>query len=63
MMSPDEQIEILESIIKDPKSYPSARVSAIRLLREIQAEEPNTPSAFDDLDELAPRRKYRPRGG
>jgi hypothetical protein len=51
----DEMIEILEEIIRNPDTNPTARCTAIRTLLEIR---PPTPSsgAWAELDELAPRR-------
>ena len=47
--------EVLEEIARDPDSYPSSRVSAIRLLHELAP--PPDSSPFDDLyDEVALRR-------
>ena len=58
-MTRQEMVAILEEIARDPKQYPSARVTALRTLRELQdaAEKPATD--FDALDELAARRRYR----
>ena len=57
-MTRQEMVAILEEIARDPKQYPSARVTAIRTLRELQA--PEKPATdFDALDEVAARRRYR----
>jgi len=48
-------IRILEEIIRDPDTNPTARCTAIRTLREI-APEPPAAGAFADLDEFRPRR-------
>ena len=47
-MESEEMIEILEKIIRDPDTNPTARCTAIRTLREF----PHQPgdSAFADLD-------------
>lgn len=58
-MTDDEKIAILEEIARDPKAYPSARITAIRTLREFWPEEPKPRGAFADLDELRPRRQVR----
>jgi hypothetical protein len=53
-MTEDEAMAILESIARDPETPASARVTAIRTLREYW---PTTPrSAFDDLDAPTSRR-------
>jgi hypothetical protein len=54
----DEMIRILEEIIRDPDTNPTARCTAIRTLREIAPEPPAT-GAFAALDEFRPRRGYR----
>jgi hypothetical protein len=46
--------EVLEEIARDPDAYPSARVSAIRLLQEIAPKVDS--SQFDDLHAVPPRR-------
>jgi hypothetical protein len=48
-------IGILEKIIRDPETNPTARCTAIRTLREIEPEPPMA-GVFADLDELRPRR-------
>jgi hypothetical protein len=53
-----EMIQILEEIIRDENTNPTARVTAIRALREIPPPEPA--SEFDGLyDEVALRRSGR----
>jgi hypothetical protein len=55
-MDRGEMIAILENIARDPKTYPNARVTAIRTLREFaESDEAPPASAWDDLDELRPR--------
>jgi hypothetical protein len=54
-MDREEMIEILEEIIRDPETNPTARCTAIRTLREI-APEPPASGVLADLDELRPRR-------
>jgi len=49
-------IEILEALIRDPETNPTARCTAIRTLREIQAQEPQN-DGFAGLDEFRPRRR------
>jgi hypothetical protein len=59
-MTTAEMISILEEIARDPKAYPSARVTALRALREIRADErEEKPSAFDELDDELTRRRRR----
>ena len=54
-MSRQEMCEVLEAIARDPDSYPSSRVSAIRLLHELAPLRDS--GQFDDLyDEVALRR-------
>ena len=49
MMDENERIAILEEIARDPKAYPSARVSAIRALDERRrVAEAKEPPADDD---------------
>ena len=47
MMEREEMITILEEIIRDPETNPTARCTAIRTLREIPQ-----PPVFDDFEEL-----------
>ena len=55
IMGRQEMAAVLEEIARDPDAYPSARVSAIRLLNEFGPLETSAP--FDDLyDEVALRR-------
>jgi hypothetical protein len=54
MMDREEMIRILEEIIRDDDTNPTARVTAIRALREIAPLEPS--SEFDDLYEVRQRR-------
>jgi hypothetical protein len=53
-MSRQEMCEVLEEIARNPDAYPSARVSAIRLLQELAP--PEVDSQFDDLYEVRQRR-------
>jgi hypothetical protein len=53
-MSRQEMCGILEEIARDPDAYPSARVSAIRLLQEIAPKVES--SAVDDLHKVRLRR-------
>jgi hypothetical protein len=48
--------------IRDEDTNATARCTAIRTLREIEEKLPPAAGAFDDLDELAPRRRYRAKG-
>jgi hypothetical protein len=59
-MEHDEMIEILEEIARNPKSYPSARISAIRALIEFEQkwEEPEPDPLFAELDAV-PLPRYR----
>jgi hypothetical protein len=59
-MTDDEKIAILEEIARNPKSYPSARITAIRTLREFWPEDPRPTDAFAELDRA--RRKVRLKG-
>jgi hypothetical protein len=54
IMSREEMAEVLEEIARDPDAYPSARVSAIRLLHELAPLEAS--SQFDDLHAVRLRR-------
>jgi hypothetical protein len=62
-MKTEEMVQILEEIIRDPKTNPTARCTGIRRLREIQ----ETASPRTDVDEEletvlyldAPRRSTR----
>jgi hypothetical protein len=47
-------IKILEEIARTPKSYPSARISTIRALLELEKHQEPEPSLFDELDEEQP---------
>ena len=53
-MSRQEMCEVLEEIARGPDAYPSARVSAIRLLQELAPAQAS--SQFDDLHEVRLRR-------
>jgi hypothetical protein len=55
-MTRDEMIEILEGIDRDEDVPATARVTAIRTLREFDQPRQPPPGAFADLNELAPRR-------
>jgi hypothetical protein len=57
-MSRQEMCGILEEIARDPDSYPSSRVSAIRLLHEL-APLPDSPQFSDLYGEVALRRSGR----
>ena len=48
-MTQDEAIEILEEIARDPDAYPSARVTAIRALLELDKEQKPEPQPFPHL--------------
>jgi len=48
-MDNDEKVAILEAIARDPETPASARVTAIRTLRDWPE---TSPAAFDDLNEL-----------
>lgn len=54
-LSQDEMLEILEGIARDGGD--TARIQAIKLLREMNDGEEIPEGAFSQLDELAPRRK------
>jgi hypothetical protein len=59
-MDRNQMREIAEAIARDPKSYPSARVSALRFLRELDDESAiQSHDEFAELDELAPRRRNK----
>jgi hypothetical protein len=49
-MTKDEMVEILEEIIRDPDSNPTARCTAIRTLREIEPQDPHENGDLADLD-------------
>lgn len=51
----DEMARILEEIIRDEDTNPTARCTAIRTLREIQPPAPSS-GKWAELDEFAPRR-------
>jgi hypothetical protein len=55
----EEMIRILEEIIRDPETNPTARCTAIRTLREFP--EQLGADAFADLDLLYPD-GFKPRG-
>jgi len=57
-MDADEMIEILEELIRDPDTNPTAKCTAIRTLREI-APEPPKAGAMYALDEFRPLRRKR----
>jgi hypothetical protein len=61
-MTDDEMIAILEEIPRNPKSYPSARITAIRTLRDFSPEDPEPTDAFAELDRVRPRHKVRLQG-
>lgn len=56
-LSQEEMLEILEGIARDGGD--TARIQAIKLLREMENGEEIPQGAFEQLDELAPRRHYR----
>jgi len=60
-MDRNEMREIAEGIARDPRSYPSARVSALRFVKELEEsrDEDDVGANFADLDELAPKRRHR----
>jgi hypothetical protein len=53
-MSRQEMCEVLSEIARDPDSYPSSRVSAIRLLNELGPRE--TDGGFEPLHAVELRR-------
>jgi hypothetical protein len=53
----DEMIAILEELIRDPDTNPTARCTAIRTLREIDAQQPQKDDDLAALDEFRPRRR------
>jgi hypothetical protein len=53
-MEQQEMIQILEEISRNPDSYPSARISAIRALLEL--EKKRDPALFDELEDLIQRK-------
>jgi hypothetical protein len=56
-MERDEMKKIAAAIARDPKSYPSARITALRFLKELDdGSEREAGSAFADLDKVAPTR-------
>jgi hypothetical protein len=57
MMSRQEMAAVLEEIARDPNAYPSARVSAIRLLNELGPQEND--SSFRDLYAVGSKRQGR----
>jgi hypothetical protein len=64
-MDQDEMVAIAEGIARDPRSYPSARMSALRFLKELDdIGDEDVRDEFAELDELAPKRRARtkPRG-
>ena len=56
-MTTERMIEVLEALIEDRETNATAKCTAIRTLREIQAEQPRDNGAFAALDEFAPRRR------
>jgi hypothetical protein len=50
-MKTDEMIEILEGIIRDEETNPTARVTAIRALRQIEQDR-GTDELHDELERL-----------
>jgi hypothetical protein len=62
-MTRDEMVEILEGIARDEDVPATARVTAIRTLREFDQRREPPSGTFADLDELAPRRPYRTKVG
>jgi hypothetical protein len=52
-------IEVLEAIIEDEKTNATARCTAIRTLREIQAQQPHVDDRFAELDAFRPTRRPR----
>jgi hypothetical protein len=52
-------IEVLEEIIEDEKTNPTARCTAIRTLREIQASQPQENGRFAELDAFRSTRQPR----
>lgn len=57
-LSEDEQLDILEDLARNSQSA-TARIQAIKLLRDIDAGEVSPAEGFGELDELASRR-HRP---
>jgi hypothetical protein len=57
-MDAEEMIGILEALIRDPDTNPTAKCTAIRALREI-APEPPKDGVLAELDEFRPRRILR----
>jgi hypothetical protein len=56
-MGKGEMRQIAESIARDSENG-AARIAALRFLRDLNRDSPDKPaSAFDELDELAPRRR------
>jgi hypothetical protein len=53
-MKTEEMIEILESIIRDPETNPTARVTGIRCLQEIQ----ERAGSWEEIDEESERALY-----
>ena len=56
-MTHDEAREILEGIARDPECYPRDRIAAVRALKEMEDELAAGSSSFDDIDQLAKRRR------
>ena len=55
-MEQEEMIPILEEIARNPDSYPSARISAIRALLELEEKRDSAPGRFDELEDLIQRK-------
>ena len=59
-MDLEEMTKIAEEIARDEGAYPSARVTALRFLRELsESGEELARSRFEDLDSVADLRNYR----
>lgn len=57
-LTEEEQLDILEDLARNSGSA-TARIQAIKLLREIDAGERTVADGFEALDELANRRQNR----
>jgi hypothetical protein len=56
-------VDILEALIRDPATNPTAKCTAIRTLRELQAENPGESQAgFEELDKAKPRHLHHVEG-
>jgi hypothetical protein len=55
----ERMIEVLEAIIEDEKTNATARCTAIRTLREIQAQQAHVDDRFAELDAFRPTRRPR----